>query len=238
MKRVFKITVKVVLALLLLSVMGFGVLYLVYNKAIPKTQERGIEADILASKMLDALDYETYKRTRFFEWSFRNGAHRFIWDKTLGLVDVRWKTNVVHLNLNTPSKSKVYQDKVAITGTKKEALTAEALALFNNDSFWLVAPYKVFDKGTERKVATLADGTLGLLVTYTKGGTTPGDQYLWKLAPNGFPESYQMWVQRIPIGGLKASWDDWLRTESGVYLPKTHQLGPITLDMGDVRAYN
>ena len=76
------------------------------------------------------------------------------------------------------------------------------------------------------------------MVTYTRGGSTPGDSYLWKLQPNGFPESFKMWVQIIPIGGLEATWDDWQLVESGAFLPKSHQLGPLTIDMGAVKGYN
>jgi hypothetical protein len=84
----------------------------------------------------------------------------------------------------------------------------------------------------------LKDGTQALLVTYTSGGDTPGDSYLWKLQPNGFPISFKMWVSIIPIGGIEASWDEWQVTESGAFLPARHSIGPITLDMGDVRGYN
>ena len=87
-------------------------------------------------------------------------------------------------------------------------------------------------------IVPLEDGLSGLLVTYASGGSTPGDSYLWILQPNGFPKSYKMWVKIIPIGGVEATWDDWAIMESGVYLPKTHKLGPLELSMGDVRGYN
>ena len=70
-----------------------------------------------------------------------------------------------------------------------------------------------------------------------EGGTTPGDSYLWLVDDKGFPKAYQMWVDIIPIGGLEASWDDWMTTKSGALLPKTHRLGPMTIDMGSVRGY-
>ena len=102
----------------------------------------------------------------------------------------------------------------------------------------MVAPYKVFDKGTKRSIVITEDGSEALLVTYTSGGDTPGDSYLWLLNDNGFPYSFKMWVKVLPIGGLQADWDDWLVSKSGAFLPKSHKIGPITLSMGDVRAYN
>jgi len=58
------------------------------------------------------------------------------------------------------------------------------------------------------------------------------------LLPSGFPESYQMWVKIIPIGGLEATWDEWKEFDNGLRLPTSHKLGPMTLNMGVVKAYN
>ena len=96
----------------------------------------------------------------------------------------------------------------------------------------------MFDSGTTRSIVTLENGSEALLVTYKSGGTTPGDSYLWELQENGFPISFKMWVKIIPIGGLKATWNDWQVMENGVFLPVSHKIGPVTLDMGEVRAYN
>src|SRR5690606_137362 len=134
--------------------------------------------------------------------------------------------------------SSVIKDNKAVMGTAREKLIKKARSFFYNDSFWLVAPFKVFDPGTERSIVSLKDGKQGLLVTYTSGGDTPGDSYLWTLQPNGFPVSFRMWVSIIPIGGIEVGWDAWQVTESGAFLPGKHRIGPITLDIGNVRGYN
>ncbi|WP_422860028.1 hypothetical protein ACOKFD_03725 [Flagellimonas sp. S174] len=198
----------------------------------------GPQAEELAHKMLKALNEEAYQNTRFLEWSYRGGANQYVWDKRNGFVTVKWDEVRVELNLNDPKSSKAYTEKAPVQSSKKQKLIDKALKNFNNDSFWLVAPYKVFDTGTERSLVTLKDGNAGLLVTYHSGGTTPGDSYLWILNENGFPVAYKMWVDIIPIGGLEASWDEWLVTKSGAYLPKSHKLGPVNLSMGDVKGYN
>ena len=172
------------------------------------------------------------------EWSYQGGKNHYIWDKEMGRCNVKWDDFEVNLNLVNPKKSKVKKTGVTLIGEEGEKAIEKALAYFNNDSFWLVAPYKVFDKGTTRSIVLLEDGTQGLMVTYSSGGTTPGDSYLWKLNPNGFPNSYKMWVQLIPIGGVEATWDDWMVSKSGAFLPKSHELGPIELSMGNVKGYN
>ena len=229
---------KIFTALTLLLIISITAIYLIHNKALPEGENRP-QADALAEKMLKAVNEEAYRNTRYLEWTFRNGEHVYKWDKALGLVAISWDDFSINLNLNTPHKSEVAKNGIKLkSGAKRDAVISEALSLFNNDSFWLVAPFKVFDKGTERSIVKLEDGTNALLVTYTSGGSTPGDSYLWKLQPNGFPDSFQMWVKIIPIGGFEASWDDWQLTESGAFLPKSHILGPMKLDMGDVKAYN
>lgn len=222
---------------MLIGVTAFGILYLIYNKPLPEG-ESGVAADALAEKMLKAINTDAFKGTRYLEWSFAGASHEYKWDKENGKVQVTWNNNLVKLNLNNPSKSEVLENGAAVIGDTKTDLITTATGYFNNDSFWLVAPFKVFDKGTKRSIVVLEDGSEGLLVSYSSGGTTPGDTYLWKILPNGFPESYQMWVKIIPIGGLEATWDDWKIMENGLALPTSHKLGPMTLDMGEVKAYN
>ncbi|MFX0556887.1 hypothetical protein ACOCEA_08815 [Maribacter sp. CXY002] len=222
---------------LLLLLLALGTVYIIYNEPLPEGRT-GTEADALAHKMLRSLNYETYRNTRFLEWSFRGGKHQYKWDKTNGIVEVQWDGYIVNVDLITPESSVASKDGIELESYKRINATEKAIEMFNNDSFWLVAPYKVMDKGTERKIIPLSDGLEGLLVTYTSGGSTPGDSYLWILQPNGFPKSFKMWVAILPIGGIEATWDEWAIMESGAFLPKNHTLGPITLKMRDVRAYN
>ncbi|MGB5436463.1 MAG: hypothetical protein WBM98_11290 [Maribacter sp.] len=214
------------------------VLYVIYNEPLP-TGKSSPEADVLAQKMLHSINAEAFKDTRYLEWTFRNGAHRYLWDKTMGKAKVSWSDLTVDLVLENPTNSTVLKKGVAVADDRQRTKAIEkAITLFNNDSFWLVAPFKVFDQGVERSLVDLEDGSKGLMVTYTTGGSTPGDSYLWKLQPNGFPISFKMWVRIIPIGGLEATWDDWQLVESGAFLPRKHQLGPMTIDMGVVKGHN
>lgn len=220
----------------LLLVAGL-VIGIALNEPLPQGTA-GPAADDLARKMLTALNHEAYQNTRYLEWTYQGGKNKYKWDKTMGRCTVKWDDYTVNLNLVKPEKSRVRKNGELLKDGNKNELIKKALAYFNNDSFWLVAPYKVFDEGTTRSLVDLKDGTQGLLVTYSSGGTTPGDSYLWQLNPDGFPNSFKMWVNIIPIGGLEASWDDWMVAASGAFLPKSHKLGLITLSMGTVKGYN
>lgn len=236
MKRIKQLFI-LLAGLLILGLLTFGIGYIVYNEPLPQG-ETGPEADALAEKMLKALNSKAYHNTRFLEWSYAGNTHHYKWDKANGRVEVRWSDYRVLLNLNDISKSQVFENGKRRNTVHSEDIYRTARDYFNNDSFWLVGPYKVFDTGVERGIVQLEDGSDALLVTYTQGGTTPGDSYLWKLNAQGFPESFQMWVKIIPIGGLSATWDDWKVCESGAFLPGSHKIGPITLSMGDVKGYH
>ncbi len=230
MKKFFKVIG--ILLLLIIGVLTF--LYFKYDEALP-TGKQGEEADALANKMLVALKHEAYQNTEILEWSFR-GKHFYTWYKQENKVTVAWNDNKVILNTKNPNKSEVF-----VNGQKSEdtSLIKKAEQYFNNDSFWLVAPHKVFDPGVERRLVKHEDKD-ALLVTYTSGGTTPGDSYLWILNDDGFPTHYKMWTQIIPIGGLGASWSDWTETNTSIPLPTTHKLDGIGLQisMGNPKASN
>lgn len=229
-KKIFKIATGVIIFLTLPSILFFGFVFFKYNENLP-TGIQGEKADALAYKMLDALDYEAYKNTSYIEWTFKK-RHHFEWKKNEGICDVFWKEYRVSLNLKDYTKSKVFVHSFKMKGEMAEELINEAIKIFNNDSFWLVAPYKVFDEGVERRLVKLNNNEEALLITYSSGGTTPGDSYLWLFDETGKPKSFKMWTDLLPIDGLEATWSDWITTESGAQLPTFHKLLVIGLEMG------
>ena len=232
-RKVLKITAGIVIFLTLPSLLFFGAIYFKYNEDLP-TGIQGEQADALANKMLNALDYKAYEATHYLEWTFKR-RHHYKWDKKDSTCLVYWKEFKVDLNLKDYSQSKAYVHSFKVEGEQSNELTQKAIKYFNNDSFWLVAPYKVFDKGTERRLVTLEDGSQSLLITYTTGGSTPGDSYLWILDHNKKPKSFKLWTSILPIQGVEASWDDWITTESGAQLPTFHKLLFLGLELRDVK---
>lgn len=232
-KRILKIIGGIIIFLTLPTLLFFGFMYLKYNEELPNGQQ-GTEADQLATSMLNALNEEAYLNTDYLEWTFK-GIHHYKWYKTDQTCEVSWDGMTVILDFGNPNNSKVFAGDQEYNGYEKQEYINKAQNYFNNDSFWLVAPYKVFDKGTERRLVTTKQGKKALLVTYTKGGSTPGDSYLWHLDENSKPKSFQMWVDILPIDGLEASWDHWTTTESGAKLPTTHKFLVFELDMGEVK---
>ena len=231
--KILKIIAGVVIFLTLPTLLLFGFLYYKYNEELPAGVQ-GEQADALAYKMLNALDHEAYNATNYIEWTFKK-RHHYEWDRTNNSCTVYWKENKVVLDLNNPSKSKVYIHNFKNESDLAPGLIEKAINYFNNDSFWLVAPYKVFDKGVERRLVKTNNNNDALLVTYTSGGSTPGDSYLWLLDDTGKPTAFKMWTNILPIDGLEASWIDWTTTKSGAQLPTFHKLLVLGLEIDDIK---
>ena len=230
MKKVFKF----IGILLLLLIVAGGLFYFINNESLPEGK-KGKDADALATKMLIALNNDAFKNTETLKWSFRN-EHFYTWDKQENIVHISWYNNKVTLYTKHPEKSELYIDgKIS----NNQELIKQAQNFFNNDSFWLVAPYKIFDSGTERRIVKHKNKD-ALLITYTSGGSTPGDSYLWILDDNYLPTSFKMWTSIIPIGGISATWSNLKSTKSGIKLPTKHTLSlfGMEIDMGNIRAYN
>ena len=231
-KKSIKILLGVVIFFTLPSLLYFGYIYFKYHEDIPVGIE-GQVADDLAIKMLDALDYEAYQNTKYIEWTHRK-KRRYQWDKANNICTVNWKEYKVDLHLEFPERSKAYIHSFNVIDEQRDVLVQQAIDLFNNDSFWVVAPYKVFDDGVVRKVVKY-EGKDALLVTYTKGGSTPGDSYLWILDAENKPIKFKMWTSLLPMDGLEATWSDWTTTESGAQLPTFHKVLLMGIEMDHIK---
>lgn len=233
LKKILKIVAGIVVFITLPALLLFGFFYIKYDEDLP-IGKLGAEADQLALKMLDALDYQAYRNTDYISWTFANG-NSYKWHKTENSCEVSWKQFRIELDFENTKNSKVFLAEQPYNGIEKQKYIDKAIRYFNNDSFWLVAPYKVFDQGAERRLVKTENNKNALLVTYTSGGTTPGDSYLWQFDDKGKPISYQMWVDILPINGLEATWENWIVTESGAQLPTFHKLAFLGLELTDIK---
>ncbi|TSE04078.1 hypothetical protein [Aquimarina algiphila] len=230
-KKLIKLFKILVLSILALIVITIATLYFSLHEKLPEG-EAGIKADNFALKIQNAVKHDQYIKTDYLQWTFRNKNH-YIWDKRKNTVQVDYDGHKVILDLDHPERNKLINPEHF-----SDKIIKKALANFNNDSFWVVAPHKLFDKKTTRQLITLKDNSKGLLVTYSSGGTTPGDSYLWKVDSNYRPISYKMWVSIIPIGGIEATWENWIDTDSGAHLSQQHKLLGFGIPITNLKAWN
>ncbi len=221
MKRILKIVGFIFLGVILI----LFALILINDEEIPSGMQ-GLEAENLTDKMLESLNKNAFDSLTYLEWDFP-GGHHYEWFKERDSVVVSWGENQVILNTKS-LKGQAFTGEKELSGENKETLINTAWSYFANDSFWLVAPFKVKDPGTVREIVETEDGP-ALKVTYTSGGVTPGDTYLWFFDEDYKPVKWKMWVSIIPVGGVEITWDEWNEYQE-VWISSKHE-GPLSFQM-------
>ncbi len=216
-------------ALAVLAV-ALGIAFVVLDEPRP-VGTPGPEAEALADRMETALGGEAFARTGALRWTFPSGA-RYLWDRERHWARIAWDDVVVLLDLDAPERGVASRGGQRVQTGEAELLRA-GWERWANDSFWLIAPFKVRDPGTTRSLVRI-DGEDALLVSYASGGVTPGDAYLWLLEPDGTPRAWRMWVSILPIGGVEAGWSDWITLPTGARIATHRALGPVDLEMREV----
>ncbi|GAB4242120.1 MAG: hypothetical protein Tsb0034_19480 [Ekhidna sp.] len=212
-----KSILKYLLAVLAISfVIGFLV-YLFIDKPLPNGT-KGNEAEQLADEMLSALNKRAFDSLNYIGFTFRD-VHSYQWDLAAKKVTVAWDEQSIELDLNSGVDD-------------YNLLEYKAYEYFINDSFWLIAPFKVRDDGVVRSTVKLDEGR-GLLVSYTSGGLTPGDSYLWIIDERGFPKEWRLWTSNVPIGGLSFTWEGWVEMNE-VWFSTQHDSWLLELGITDV----
>ena len=206
-------------AILILGIVGVTVLVYSMNDPRP-TGTPSPEADALARSMEAAVDKDAWDRTGAVRWSFFE-QHHYVWDRQRDLVELKWgDTRAI---FRTDDKTgRVWTGDVEQSPEDAQKAIDTAYAYWINDSFWLNPLVKLFDDGVERALVELEDGQTGLLVSYSSGGVTPGDAYLWIPGSDGLPAAWRMWVRVIPIGGIEVSWEGWEELSTGAKVATEH----------------
>lgn len=199
--------------------------------ALPKGAA-GPDADKLAHTMMQAYCDSCWQQTGAVTWQF--GAHTHLWDRTRNLDRVSWDDYVAYVDIGT-QQGRVFKNGVELQGEEKDKLVKKAWGWWANDSFWLNPLAKLFDDGTIRKlVPENKKGNRRLTITYTTGGNTPGDSYLWILGDDGLPIAWRLWVKIVPIKGAKATWQDWQTTQTGAKIALTHKALSLNIRIKDL----
>ncbi len=215
MKKFLKITAFTIL-ILISALLGF--LYFT-SKPLPEGQQ-GVKAEELTDKIQAAINQKAWDTTAAVSFTFK-GNHHYLWDKKRNLVQVKWDSKKVLYN-NQTLEGVAYENDKKLTDSQKIAAIKKANDYFNNDSFWLIAPFKLRDAGTTRSIV-MQDNQEALMITYSSGGSTPGDSYVWSVDQNYMPKAWRMWVSIIPVGGLEASWEDWKTFQNNLKIATSHK---------------
>tara|TARA_X000001036_G_C20682326_1_gene806354 strand:+ start:1568 stop:2221 length:654 start_codon:yes stop_codon:yes gene_type:complete len=194
-------------------IFSISILIFVFDEKLPDPEgtQKGLW---LAEKMSKAMNKSAYDSLSFISWQY--GSHHYDWNKKEDSVKVIWANFEVNVSTRT-LEGIAYRGGVILSDDQNKKSVEKAIRYFNNDSFWLVAPYKIYDPGVILYSVSLSLGH-GLMVTHTQGGSTPGDSYLWLLDDNYFPRAWKMWVNILPVGGVKSEWMGWQK-KKGAWFP-------------------
>ncbi len=203
------------------------------DKAITE-KDTGPRADSLAQRIMTATNYDAWQQTAVVGWTFA-GKNKHIWDRQRKYSRVEWSNTVVLFD-HTTKQGKAWKNGKAVEGEELTGLIEKAWGMWANDSFWLNPFEKLYDEGTERAYVRTEDGKDALLITYTTGGNTPGDSYLWITDETGLPIAVRMWVSIIPIKGIGFSWENWKTLDTGAKVAGLHSLGILDLKLTGIKA--
>ena len=227
---------KWIIGIILVFILALFILVKVVSEDRPEINQSP-EADQMAQKMLNTLGVSAWDSLPYLRWTFR-GEHHYVWDKINNRAEIKWGDVRVILDLNTLD-AQAWKNGTPVIDDELMTLKETAWNYWCNDSFWMFAPFKVFDPGTSRSVVeSVEHGQYGLLVSYDSGGVTPGDAYLWHLDENYRPVGYKMWVKIIPVGGLYFTWEGWETLGNGFQLSTLHKSSMLSLKMENVAAGN
>ena len=217
MNKILKWGKRIGVGVSLLLVILF-VLVKILSKPLPEGVQ-GTAADAIAHKMLEAIGDTAWQEIHYLQWTYP-GNHEYLWDKKNHFVQVLWGKYEAKLDLKSIS-GLVKKSGKPLNGTRNDKMVQKAWSLFCNDSFWVCAPNKVFDPGTERYLVKNDSDHAVLRVTYTSGGTTPGDSYVWTIDSSGLPVKCSMYTF-IPIQGIEFGWENWAKLDDGALIALSH----------------
>lgn len=169
---------------------------------------------------------KAWERTRYlrFRWNvFRDGElvsdRLHHWDRYDGRYRVETTTPegesfLALLNVNT-QEGQAWLNGRPVEGARNDTLVRLAYAMFVNDSYWLLMPYKWRDPGVNVEYLgpqTDDDGAWHVLHLSFEGvGLTPGDQY-WAYVSAEPPHLMRKWQYHLQDQESKGSffrWENW-----------------------------
>lgn len=221
-----------IIILIVLAIIAF-IAIKVISDPLPEGKS-GSDADKWVQQIQTKLNRPAYDTLAYLKWEFFRPGQKYLWDKQRNLAVIEWAGNKAIMNL-TSQVAITYADGVQQEGDAHEALKQKAWSNWCNDSFWMFAPFKMNDPGTSREIVELEEGGKGLKISYSDGGVTPGDSYVWMIGDDNVPTGYRMWTSIIPVQGMYSGWSGW-ESHKGVLLSTKHDLLGKEVEMSGVAA--
>ena len=193
------------------------------------------KADAVARELVASLGGPAaWEKARQFRFDFvveregkRAAEFHHVWDRYTGDyrllgTDKSGAPFAVYFNVNT-HQGTAFVNGRPVEGDEKAKLLETAYGRFINDSYWLLAPWKVFDPGVRREYVGEKPGPDGFLcdvikISFEGVGLTPKDVYwLWITRDGRHMVQWQYVLGGAAEEPTTALWKDW-RTFGGIGL--------------------
>jgi hypothetical protein len=219
---------KTSLALFTLSVLSVG--------ARPASAEPDARAVTVGKAMWAALGGDAgWNQARYLRFDFvvdvggtRKAARSHYWDRWKGRYRVEGADKEHHwaayFDVNSRAGKAFVDGKPVSDEAQAKKILDDAYGAYINDTYWLLAPYKVFDPGVNLSWAGEEKGPHGetcdvLKLSFENVGLTPKDVYWfyvdrathlmpqWKYVLGGKkePPTVALWTEWKPTGGIQLS---------------------------------
>jgi len=209
---------------------------LLLSSASAPAAERDAKADKIGKEMIDALGGQSaWEKARELKFDFvvQNegkvaGRRSHAWDRYTGDyrmtgTDPSGAPYSVYFNVNT-KQGKAYVNGKPVEGEEADKLLKGAYARYINDTYWLLAPWKVFDPGVtltwEGEKPCPAGGTCDVVkLSFGENvGMTPKDVYwLWVTRDGRKMVQWQYILKGADEPPTTVQWNNW-QTVGGMAL--------------------
>ena len=195
---------------------------------LPALQARAADAAAVADQVMEALGGKAaWDNTRFLRFDFAVevkgktvSSRSHWWDKWTGRYRVEGKTKegqayVVLMNLNTRDGA-AWLDGKPLAGDEKKKYLEKGNAVWVNDTYWLLMPYKMKDPGvvlTDEGVVKEQAATFEkLCLTFQEVGLTPKDRYwVYVNAETHLVQRWEYVLQGEKPPPTRWEWSSWKR---------------------------
>lgn len=182
-------------------------------------------ADTLAFRAASFAGQEAWERTPYLAFRFGRAeteadsasspaSRRHLWNRTTGdyRVDIPRRDTLytVFLDVTPPTGAErsgtAYRDGKLLSGEEAMQWLDSAHGMFVNDTYWLLAPFKLFDPGVTRGLDPSEDTATekALTLTFDGVGRTPGDRYwLYVDRQSGRVTGWKFHLQSQPEAGAR-----------------------------------
>ncbi len=177
---------------------------------------------------------DSVRSTRRHAWNKQTGEHRVD-----GVNRQGQKFTLIH-TVGDTTTGMAWVDSVRIEGDSLAKLLRRAEALWVNDTYWFLMPYKLRDPGVHLGYAgdtTLAGDTFDrLALTFERVGLTPGDQY-WVYVDRADHrvKHWEMVLEGDTPPAVAYTWDGW-EQHGGLWFATGHQRDSINVFTNRIEA--